>query len=81
MIGSGIHDGDLAVVKRNPDPYSGEIVIALIDSEVTLKRLIRKGNQVILRPENDKYEDIILTELKDKNVCIVGTLEAILRNY
>ena len=81
MIGAGIHDGDLAVVKRNPDPYSGEIVIALIDNEVTLKRLIRKGNQVILRPENDKYEDIILTELEDKNVSIVGTLEAILRNY
>lgn len=81
MIGAGIHDGDIAVVKKNHEPRSGEIVIALIDDEVTLKRLVKKGNSIILRPENDQYEDIILTAMRDRNISILGTLEAIVRNY
>jgi repressor LexA len=81
MLGAGIHDGDIALVKRNPDPASGEIVIALIDDEVTLKRFIRRGDNVILKPENREYEDIVLAGMKDRNISILGTLEAILRRY
>jgi repressor LexA len=81
MIEAGIHDGDIALVKRNPDPASGEIVIALIDEEVTLKRIIKRGNNVILKPENKMYEDIVLAGMKDRNISILGTLEAILRTY
>jgi repressor LexA len=81
MIGAGISDGDIAIVKRNPEPPSGEIVIALIDDEVTLKRLVKKGSSIILRPENDRYEDIVLTKMTDRDISIIGTLEAIVRNY
>jgi repressor LexA len=81
MLEAGIHDGDIALVKRNPDPASGEIVIALIDEEVTLKRIIKRGNNVILKPENKRYEDIVLAGMKDRNISILGTLEAILRTY
>jgi repressor LexA len=81
MVGAGIIEGDLAIVKRNPDPSSGEIVIALIDDEVTLKRLIRKGREVILKPENEMYEDIVISDMKDRQVSIIGTLEAIVRDY
>jgi repressor LexA len=81
MIGAGINDGDIAVVKKNPEPLSGDIVIALIDDDVTLKRLIKKGSKVILRPENDRYQDIVLSDMGDRNISILGTLEAIVRNY
>ena len=81
MIGAGIQDGDIAVVKRNPAPPSGEIVIAMIDDEVTLKRFVKKGGSIILKPENDRYEDIVLTNLADRDISIIGTLEAIVRNY
>jgi repressor LexA len=81
MLEAGIHDGDIALVKMNPEPSSGEIVIALIDDEVTLKRFIRKGNNLILRPENKEYEDIVLSRMKDRNISILGTLEAIVRSY
>lgn len=81
MIGAGIHDGDIAVVKKNPDPPSGEIVIALIDDEVTLKRLVKRGDSVILKPENDRYEDMVISKMKDREINILGTLEAIVRRY
>lgn len=81
MIGAGINDGDIAVVKRNPDPPSGEIVVALIDDEVTLKRMIKKGNGVVLKPENDRYEDIVLSDACGRSISILGTLEAIVRKY
>jgi repressor LexA len=81
MIGAGIHDGDIALVKRNPDPPSGEIVIALIDDEVTLKRLVKRGSNVVLKPENDRYEDIVLSKMEDRSISILGTLEAIVRDY
>jgi len=81
MIGAGIQDGDIAVVKRNPAPPSGEIVIAMIDDEVTLKRFVKKGGSIILKPENDMYEDIVLTRMADRDISIIGTLEAIVRNY
>ena len=81
MIGAGIKDGDIAVVKRNPAPPSGEIVIAMIDDEVTLKRLVKKGGSIILKPENDRYEDIVLTNMADRDITIIGTLEAIVRSY
>jgi len=81
MVGAGINDGDLAVVKRNPSPHSGEIVVALIEDEVTLKRFIRKGGRVILKPENDNYTDIDLTALGHNRISIMGTVQAIVRRY
>lgn len=81
MIGAGINDGDIAVVKRNPDPPSGEIVVALIDDEVTLKRLVRKSNRLVLKPENDGYDDIMLSDASGRSISILGTLEAIVRKY
>jgi repressor LexA len=81
MIGAGINDGDLAVVKRNPAPRNGEIVVALIEDEVTLKRFIRMGGKVILRPENDAYSDIDLSSLGHDRISIIGTVQALVRRY
>lgn len=81
MIGAGINDGDIAVVKQNPLPQSGEVVVALIDEEVTLKRILRKGRDVILRPENDKYQDIHLSQLGHDRIRIIGSVVAIIRRF
>jgi repressor LexA len=81
MVDAGINDGDLAIVKRNPSPHSGEIVVALIEDEVTLKRLIRKAGRVILKPENENYTEIDLNSLGHDRVSIIGTVQAIVRRY
>jgi DNA polymerase V len=62
MVGAGIFDGDLLVVDKSLKPQSGDIVIAVMDGDLTVKRLIRQGETVILRPENPRFKDI---ELKD----------------
>jgi len=81
MIGAGINDGDIAVVKRNPTPLNGDIVVALIEDEVTLKRFVRKGGKAILRPENDAYDDIDLAGLGHDRISIIGTVQALVRRY
>jgi repressor LexA len=81
MVGAGINDGDMAIVKRNPSPRSGEIVVALIEDEVTLKRFVRRGGRVILQPENPDYSEIYLESLQGGSVTILGTVKAIVRKY
>jgi repressor LexA len=81
MIKAGIHDGDIAIVKQNPSPISGEIVVALIEDEVTLKRLIRRGKKVILKPENDDYPEIMLSDLSHERIAVIGSVQAIVRKY
>ncbi|HHK0531402.1 TPA: LexA family protein [Pseudomonas aeruginosa] len=55
MIGAGIHDGDLMVVDRSQEAEPGDIVIAAVNGEPTVKRLVREFGQVVLRAENSKY--------------------------
>jgi repressor LexA len=81
MIGAGISDGDLAVVRRNATPLSGEIVVALIEDEVTLKRFIRRKGRIVLKPENDNYHEIDLAGLGHDRISIIGTVQAIIRKY
>jgi len=81
MINAGINDGDIAIVKQKPKPNSGEIVVALIEDEVTLKRLVRRGKKVILKPENENYPEIILSDLSHEPISVIGTILAIVRRY
>ncbi|KAA3632084.1 MAG: LexA family transcriptional regulator [Calditrichaeota bacterium] len=63
MVGAGIHEGDILIVDRSLEPVSRRIVIAVVDGELTVKRLIRRNGKVMLMPENDKYKPI---EIKDE---------------
>ncbi|MEC7886035.1 MAG: translesion error-prone DNA polymerase V autoproteolytic subunit [Pseudomonadota bacterium] len=58
MLGAGIHDGDLLIVDRSLEPQIGKIVIAAVNSELTVKRYTQKDGQVYLSPENDNYQPI-----------------------
>lgn len=58
MIGAGIEDGDLLLVHRTPEARAGQIVVARIDEEVTVKRLRRKGRGIYLDSENPAHASI-----------------------
>lgn len=58
----GIMDGDLLAVKKTSDARTGQIVVARIDDDVTVKRLVRERNRVILEPENPEFEPIVVTD-------------------
>ena len=73
MVGAGIFDGDLLVVDRSLTPSSGDIVIAVLDAELTVKRLIRRDGMVILKPENPDFKEIVLKEGQELQVWGVVT--------
>jgi repressor LexA len=58
MLNAGIHDGDLVIVQSTSQAKTGDIVVALIGNEVTVKRLIGKGKDCYLKAENPDYSDI-----------------------
>ena len=58
MIEAAICDGDIVVVKQQPEAYNGDIVAALIDDEATVKVFRRRDGHVILEPRNPAYADI-----------------------
>lgn len=68
MIGAGIASGDLLVVDRSLAPESGNVVIAVLNGELTVKRLWREGGRVELRPENPAYAPIRLTGAMELDV-------------
>jgi repressor LexA len=79
MIEAGILDGDTAIIKRTDVADNGEIVVALVDnSEVTLKRLRRRGASVALEPANRAYETRIFGP---DRVRIQGRLVGLIRRY
>ena len=58
MMGEHIVDGDIAIIERGADARSGQIVVAYVDGEMTLKTLIVEKNKTFLRPANPKFKDI-----------------------
>ena len=62
MINAGIDDDDIVIVRKASEADDGDIVVALVDNENTLKRLYRdeKHRKIILHPENPNYEDIVV---------------------
>lgn len=62
MIGAGIHDGDLLIVDRSAEASHDRVVIAALDDELTVKRLVRRKGKVYLVPANPDYPEIDITE-------------------
>lgn len=76
MRDAGILDGDYVVVEKRPVARDGEIVVALLDDEATVKRFFQEKGRVRLQPENPDFEPIYATEL-----IILGKVIAQLRYY
>lgn len=62
MINAGIYENDILVVDRAIKPVDGKIVIAVVNGELTVKRLSEKPNHLCLLPENPRYKPIEITE-------------------
>jgi repressor LexA len=79
MVEAGILDGDTAIIRREEGAETGQIVVALVDeSEVTLKRLRKRGNSIALEPCNARHETRIFPA---DRVKVQGRLVALLRRY
>jgi SOS regulatory protein LexA len=76
MINAGILNGDLVVVRQQQVANNGEIVVALLEDEATVKRFSRKNGRVWLLPENDAYSPIDGTYAR-----ILGKVTAVIRRY
>jgi len=76
MIGAGILDGDKVIVRPQQDADNGEIVVALLEDEATVKRLHRENGEVWLLPENPSYAPIDARQAQ-----IIGKVKGVLREY
>jgi repressor LexA len=76
MINAGIMDGDLVVVQQQQTADNGEIVVAMLEGEATVKRLFRHADAIELRPENDRLQPIMTN-----NASIIGRVCGVIRTY
>ena len=76
MINAAILSGDLVVVRPQPTANDGQIVVARIGDEATVKRLRRRSGEVWLMPENDAYDPIDGSEAE-----VIGIVKAVIREY
>jgi repressor LexA len=74
MIDAGIFDGDFVVVRQQPTAENGDIVVALLEDEATVKRYFRESDRIRLQPENDSMEPIYV-----RDVTILGKVVAVFR--
>jgi repressor LexA len=76
MRDAGILDGDLVIVRQASEAENGEIVVAMVDDAVTLKRFYKEKNRVRLKAENPRFPPIYT-----QNVRILGILASLIRHY
>ena len=76
MIDAGILDGDIVIIRRTPVAENGDIVVALIEDEATVKRFYKEKGHFRLQPENDEMEPIIVD-----SVSILGRVISLMREY
>ena len=79
MRDAGILDGDLLAVHRQPEARNGEIVVARVEDEVTVKRFRRRGNSVRLMPENPEFQPIVV-DLRRQPLTIEGIGVGVIRH-
>jgi repressor LexA len=79
MIEDGIFDGDYVFVKKTPAARSGEIVVAMIDGEATVKRYYPEGDRIRFQPANQNMDPIIVRKADFKSVDIIGIVVGVYR--
>ena len=76
MINAGILSGDKIIVKKCETANNGDICVALIDDSATVKRFYKRNGKIILHPENDYMDDIVLDDVK-----ILGIVTGLIRKF
>ncbi len=80
MVNTHIVDGDLVLVRRQETAQPGEIVVALLDNEATVKRFAREGEAIVLKPEHPTMAPIVVRP-GQRDVKILGKVIAVLRRF
>lgn len=78
MVGAHILPGDTVVVRRQESAAPGEIIVALVDDEATVKRFARAGRKIVLKPENPAVSPLVFQE-GDRRLRILGKVVGVLR--
>lgn len=76
MINAGILEGDLAIIEQSEIAAEGQIVVAVVDNAITLKRFYKEQNRVRLQPENPDFQPIYSSDVK-----IAGIMVGLVRTY
>jgi repressor LexA len=79
MIEDGIFDGDYVFVKKTPSAHSGDIVVAMIEGEATVKRYYPEGDTIRFQPANSNMQPIIVSRAEFKTVDIIGIVVGVYR--
>jgi repressor LexA len=79
MIEDGILDGDYVFVKKTPSAHPGDIVVAMIDGEATVKRYFPEGDSIRFQPANSNMQPIIVRRAEFKSVDIIGIVVGVYR--
>jgi len=79
MVGAGISDGDLLVVDKSLTPAPGNIVIAVVDGDLTVRRLTEREGAVILQPENPAYKEMAFKDGEELQVW--GVVAATIKRF
>ena len=77
MINAGILDGDFVIVRQQPTAHNGDIVVALLDDEATVKRFFKEGERVRLAPEHPTMKPLVVT--KPQTVTVLGKVVGVFR--
>ncbi|MFH1502838.1 MAG: transcriptional repressor LexA [Candidatus Eisenbacteria bacterium] len=78
MKDGGIFDGDVVIVRPQATAKGGDVVVALIDDEATVKTYTRKNGRVVLKAENPDYDDIVLDD-RDEDARLLGKVVGLMR--
>ena len=81
MIEDGIYDGDYVFVKKAPTAQRGEIVVAMIEGEATVKRYFPEGDVIRFQPANQAMEPIYVRRAEFRSVDIIGVVIGVYRQY
>ncbi len=76
MVGAGIMPSDIVVIEKTEQVYNNDIVLAVLDERVTIKRFLRESSRICLRAENPEYAPIYC-----QNPRVIGKLAYLVRNY
>ena len=68
MVEAGLDDGDLIIIDRSLNPENNKIAVCFLDGEFTVKRLIKRGNKLYLKPENSGYKEI---KIENENELLI----------
>ena len=79
MIGAGIMEGDYVIVRQQPSADSGDIVVALVNDEATVKRFVKDREEIRLQPEHPTLSPIVVTP--DQKLSILGKVVAVFRKF